>query len=66
VIKRCAVRWKSTDVAEEHVASIFRVEEWAKQETGLALLATNFHAGFLLGLSFEPEDGSDMFLRNVG
>jgi hypothetical protein len=24
-----------------------------------------FHAGILLGL-FEPEDGGDMFLRNVG
>jgi hypothetical protein len=31
-----------------------------------ALLATCFHAGFLLGLFFDPEDGSDMFLRNVG
>jgi hypothetical protein len=31
-----------------------------------ALLATCFHAGFLLGLFFDPEAGSDMFLRNVG
>jgi hypothetical protein len=23
-------------------------------------------AGFLLGLFFDPEDGSNMFLRNVG
>jgi hypothetical protein len=23
------------------------------------------HAGFLLGLLFNPEDGSDMFFRNV-
>jgi hypothetical protein len=30
------------------------------------LLATCFHAGFLLGLFFDPEDGGDMFLRNVG
>jgi hypothetical protein len=30
-----------------------------------ALLATRFHAGFLLGLFFDPEDGGDMFLRNV-
>jgi hypothetical protein len=26
------VRWKSTDVSEELIASIFRVEEWAEQE----------------------------------
>jgi hypothetical protein len=31
-----------------------------------ALLATWFHAGFLLGLFFDPGDGGDMFLRNVG
>jgi hypothetical protein len=24
------------------------------------------HAGFLLGIFFDPEDGGDMFLRNVG
>jgi hypothetical protein len=24
------------------------------------------HVGFLLGLFFEPEDGGDMFLQNVG
>jgi hypothetical protein len=24
------------------------------------------HAGFLLGLFFDPEDGGDIFLRNVG
>jgi hypothetical protein len=31
-----------------------------------AVLATCFHAGFLLNLFFNPEDGGDMFLRNVG
>jgi hypothetical protein len=29
------------------------------------ILATSFHAGILLGL-FDPEDGSDKFLRNNG
>jgi hypothetical protein len=24
-----------------------------------------FHGGFLLGLFFDPEDGGDIFLRNV-
>jgi hypothetical protein len=31
-----------------------------------ALLATSFRAGFFPGLLFGPEDGGDMFLRNVG
>jgi hypothetical protein len=26
----------------------------------------SFKAGFLLGIFFDPEDGSDTFLRNVG
>jgi hypothetical protein len=26
----------------------------------------SFHAGFLLDLFFNPEEGGDMFLRNVG
>jgi hypothetical protein len=30
------------------------------------LLATGIHAGFLLGLFPDPENGGDMFLRNVG
>jgi hypothetical protein len=25
-----------------------------------------FQAGFLLGLFFDPEDGGDMFLQNIG
>jgi hypothetical protein len=32
----------------------------------IALHATCFRAGFLLGLFFDPEDEGDMFLRNVG
>jgi hypothetical protein len=41
----------STDVSEEHVASII----------SRALLA-----GFLLGLFFDPVGGGHMFLRNFG
>jgi hypothetical protein len=37
--------WKSTDVSEEPPA----------------VLATCFHAGFLSGLFFHPEDGGDIF-----
>jgi hypothetical protein len=32
----------------------------------IAVLSTCFHAGFLLDLLFDPEDGRDMFLRKVG
>jgi hypothetical protein len=32
----------------------------------ISLLVTCFHTGFLLGLSFDPENGGNMFLRNVG
>jgi hypothetical protein len=31
-----------------------------------ALFATCFHAGFLLGLFFDVEDGGNMFLRKIG
>jgi hypothetical protein len=30
------------------------------------LLATCFHTGFLLRLFFDPEDGGDMYLHNIG
>jgi hypothetical protein len=44
------------------------LQGWINQDASVktALLATCFHAGSLLGLFFYPEDGGDMFLRNVG
>jgi hypothetical protein len=27
--------WKSTDVSEEHIASMFRIEEWTEKETSV-------------------------------
>jgi hypothetical protein len=59
VVMKCTIFWditqcsplKVSDVSEEHVACIFRVE---------AELC--FHTGLLLGLFFDPEDGGDMFL----
>jgi hypothetical protein len=40
------VRWKSTDVSEEHVTSIFRVE--AKKETGLKQVADSMEQVMLI------------------
>jgi hypothetical protein len=40
------------------------VEEQAKQENK-PFTCSLLHAGFLLGLLFNPEDGGDMFLRSV-
>jgi hypothetical protein len=54
---------KSTEVTEEHAVSIFRVktkqESSMKHETGRKQRDVFFllHAGFLLGLIFNPEDG---------
>jgi hypothetical protein len=60
-----------TDVSEERIASIFRVEKSVSEEpawAGGGTLPTSatcshwFHArGF-----YYPEDGDDTFLRNVG
>jgi hypothetical protein len=53
---------KLTHVSKEYIASIFTVEEQAKEETNVKasdkLLAC-------LVLFFDPEDGEGMFLRNI-
>jgi hypothetical protein len=43
----------STDISEEHAANT-------------ASASHLLHADFLLHLLFNPEDGGDMFLQNVG
>jgi hypothetical protein len=58
---------KSADVLEEHVASIFRVDEKTEQEKRVKTGGKqSFHTGSQFDLFFYPEDGGDMFLRNVG
>jgi hypothetical protein len=37
-----------------------------KEETSMKPAAVELHAGFLLGLLFNQEDGGSVFLRNVG
>jgi hypothetical protein len=46
------------------------VEEYAKQEINIKQAASRgaylLHAGFLLALFFDTEDGGKMFFENVG
>jgi hypothetical protein len=51
-----------TDVSEEHIVSIFRVEKSASEEP----VKTPGSQGFVARGFFFPEDGDDKFLRNVG
>jgi hypothetical protein len=48
-----------TDVSEEHVASIYMLEEINQHEAGSKQT-------WLTLVSFEPEDCSDVLLRNGG
>jgi hypothetical protein len=65
---------KAKTVSEKHTASIFKAKDYAKQETSMSrqqqsvfLHVVHFacyllHDGFLFGLLFDPQDGSNMFL----
>jgi hypothetical protein len=55
---RCSVGLVSTDVSEERVASIVKVEKSASEQPTANTVP---HSQI-----FRPEDGGDMFLRNVG
>jgi hypothetical protein len=45
---------------------ITSLERWFYANILPKMLDTCFHAGLLLCLFFDPEDGGDMFLRIVG
>jgi hypothetical protein len=54
---------------KEHTASIFRIGEQAKQASTEATgsrQSSLLHTGFLFGSHFDPEDGDNIFLRNIG
>jgi hypothetical protein len=55
-------RWKSTDISEEHVASIFKVEEKAKREETSVKSGGKTQVACLV----DSKDLGDMFFRNVG
>jgi hypothetical protein len=66
------LKYKSTDVSEEHIPPIFRVKIQAKQETSMKQVASSaevrqetsmkLHAHFLIGLFIYSKDGSSLFL----
>jgi hypothetical protein len=49
-IQRRVVRWKSADVSEEHITSIFRVQKLAKQETSVEQVAMSVYFQRLHGV----------------
>jgi hypothetical protein len=50
---------------EAHFTSIFRADYYTREDSSRQK-ACLFFASFLLGLLFDPEDGGDIVLRNVG
>jgi hypothetical protein len=61
---------EAMDLSQDRLILILELESVESQLTFRRnispLLATCFHAGFLLDLVFDPEFGGDMFLQNVG
>jgi hypothetical protein len=60
--EHCVVHWKSTQVSQQQVASVFRVKCKPSKKPTCCLL----HADLSLGLFFSPEGKGKMFIRNVG
>jgi hypothetical protein len=58
-VTKCS--YKHTDVSEERIASISWIEEEAKQVT-----SNKQAVNCVLGLLIDHEEGSEVFLRNVG
>jgi hypothetical protein len=54
-----------TNVSGDKVASVFRVEDNPK-EVALRIRREASSPGLFLVLYFDPEDGGDIFLQNVG
>jgi hypothetical protein len=48
------VCWKSTDVSEQYVASILKIEEWAKQETSVKAGGKQSHNTISLSMALQP------------
>jgi hypothetical protein len=57
---------ESTDVSEEVIAYIFSVEELNSSHARNQAVAANIEILLVLLAVLHPEDGSDIFLRNVG
>jgi hypothetical protein len=53
------------DVSEEHIASLYSKRSAEADEKARQLTFPPTHLILLPGLLLDPEDGSDMFLRNV-
>jgi hypothetical protein len=65
VVMKSTIFWNITPCSPLKVKPTFRSNiSSTSSVVGRAQLST-FHAGFLISLFFDPEDGSDMFLRNV-
>jgi hypothetical protein len=71
VVMKSSIFWDITPCSSlkdnRHFGGTYRLHLHGRRKSraSLALLDSYFQAGFLIGLLFDPEDGGDMFLRNV-